>query len=202
MKGLKKSVFAIILLPVMLFCGCSKSNLKPQDFSAYYASTITCTLYDKSGTKTIPTSALADSKPNIDYADKYVSLVATAKSEWLYKMYIESIYFYVYTSESTSTEMIINVSLTNVVKEEEINTSTEDNTITAQCSFFPQKDNSTLCKVEVNRTVATATSSTLTFDINNSVYGIVCDENGDTNDFKWLIYGIEIIGESRTYNEK
>ena len=201
MKKLKQSLFIFLLLPVMFFCGCSKSNTKPQDFTAYFSDKLTCTLYNKSGTKNIPTSVVASSTPNLDYADKYISIEATARPEWFYKMYIENIYFYVYTSHEATTEMIVNVTLTNVVDEKDIeNKDAENKTLEAECSFYPQAGNSTLCKVEVNKVVATATTTTITFDINNSVFGIVCSETGEKNDFKWLIYGIEIVGESRSYN--
>ena len=208
MKKLKKSIFIFLMLPVMFLCGCSKSNIKPQDFNAYFNDKVSCYIYKNNGTsssKDISAKTLAASTPDFDYADKYISLEATAKGEWLYKMYVESIYFYVYTSHEAATEMIINVTLTNFVEEKNINnknTTDEEKTLTAQCSFFPQEGNSTLCKVEVNRVVATATTTKIKFDINNSVHGILCTELSEPNDFKWLIDGLEIVGDSRTYNEK
>ena len=206
MKKLKQSLFIFLLLPVMFFCGCSKTNIKPQEFTAYFSDKVTTTIYKNNGStssKVITSSVISSSTPNLDYADKYLTMETTAKGEWIYKMYVESIYFYVYTSHSAQNEMIVNVTLSNFVKEEDINNKdNEDKTLTAQCSFFPEKNNSTLCKVDVNRVVATKLTTSISFDINNSVYGILCEEDGSPNDFKWLIYGIEIVGESRTYNEK
>lgn len=208
MKKLKKSLFIFLLMPVMLFCGCSKSNIKPQDFNTYFSDKVNCYIYKNNGTsssKDITAKTIAASTPDLDFADKYISLETTAKGEWLYKMYVETIYFYVYTSHAAETEMIVNVTFTNFVKEEDINNKNltdEDKTLTAQCSFYPAENNSTLCKVEVNRVVATATTTKIKFDINNSVHGILCTELSEPNDFKWLIYGLEIVGESRAYNEK
>lgn len=206
MKKLKKSLLIFLLMPVLIFCGCSKSKVKPQNFTTYFSDNVATSIYNNNGTATsmkIPSSVLAASTPNLTYANKYLSLEATAKGEWMYKMYVENIYFYVYTSHASETEMIVNVTLNNFVKEEDINnTDNEDKTLTAECSFFPKDNNSTLCKVEVNRVVATATTTTMEFDINHSVFGIICTESGEPNDFKWLIYGVEIVGESRTYNEK
>ena len=208
MKKLKQSLFIFLLLPVIIFCGCSKSNIKPQNFTSYFSDKVTTTIYKNNGTassKDITSSILGASTPNLDYADKYLTLETTAKGEWFYKMYVESIYFYVYTSHSAQTEMIVNVTLNNFVEEKNINnqhTTDEEKTLTAQCSFFPEDNNSILCKVDVNRVVATMTTTKIKFDINNSVHGILCSETGEPNDFKWIIYGIDIVGESRTYNEK
>ena len=191
-------------MPVLILCGCGKSKVKPQDFTTYFSDKVATSIYNNNSTASsmnIPSTVLAASTPDLTYANKYISLKATAKGEWLYKMYVESIYFYVYTSHTAETEMIVNVTLNNFVKEEDINNpENEDKTLTYQCSFFPQNNNSTLCKVEVNRVVATVTTTTIEFDINNSIHGIICTEDNQPNDFKWLIYGVELVGESRSYS--
>lgn len=204
MKNLKKGLILLLLLPTMVFVGCSKkSNIKSINLSYYLASESSYTEFGSTSTQKMSTSNLYANHPISGSQGKYISIETSATADAFYKMYIDTIYFYVYTSHEAQSEMIVNVSISNLVDEADINTSKEDDEkiFTAQCSFMPKENNSTLCEVKVNKTVATALGSTLTFDIKNTTYGIVCTEDGEANDFKWCIFGLQINGESRAYSQ-
>ncbi len=207
-KNILKVLCAFLCIPIICLCGCSnkkKSKLNAIDINTYFSSTTTTTIYNDGTTNTSKTNTenLTAEKPNKDIIDRYESFEIKANAEWIYKMYIDYIYFYVYTSENSSSELVVNITITNAVTESEIGKELEENTkFETQTSLIPQKDGSTLCEVAINRVVATATGSTLTFDVLNSIPQVFLDDNGKDNGLKWIIYGLEIHGESRAYSSK
>lgn len=207
-KTLLKFLCAFLCIPLIFLCGCSgkkKTKLGAIDIDTYFSSTTATTIYYEGQTVTTKTntSNLTLKKPNKEIIDRYESFEIKANAEWIYKMYIDYIYFYVYTSESSSSELVVNISITNAVAESDIGKELDENAkYETQASLIPQKDGSTLCEVAIKRVIATATGATLTFDILNSVPQVFLDENGKDNGLKWIIYGLEIHGESRAYSGK
>ena len=112
--------------------------------------------------------------------------------------YIDYIYFYVYTNMETTTEMTVNVSITNLADENNIENPNND--FKADCSLMPQKDKSVLCAIKVQKVIATATGSTMIIDILQSSE-LFSDGVGQDVDFKWIIYGLEFRAESRAYSK-
>lgn len=208
MKKFIQRCFCILLCGfVVMFCGCSskkKSKLNAIDMSVYFAETTGTSIYNagQTVTNTINTSYLYSKSPNKDIINRYESFEIKANAEWVYKMYIDYIYFYVYTSESSSSELVINITITNAVSEEDIGKTLAENTqYETQCSLMPQKNGFVLCEVKIDKVIATATGSKITFDILNSVPQIFLNEKGEDNGLKWIIYGLEIHGESRSYSK-
>lgn len=192
-------LIAVICVPIIMFCGCSnkRSSLPKIDASVYFQSDVEVTVHNNTKTKNIELSELTSTKVDELNLDSFVELKLTANNSWIYKMYIDKIYFKVYTNQASNVEMIVNVSITNLADENDISHPSNDFSI--PCSFVPKKDGSTLCCVEVGKTVATATGCNITFDIYNSTSGTVADNEGNTTSFRWLIYDLEIYGEHRTY---
>lgn len=197
---LLKVLTIIFCLPIMFFCGCSdiKSNLDTINLASYYEDSVTCSTYGKSGTTKISLSALTAEKPNEKLVGQYTQFDLTAKSSWIYKMYIDYIYFYVYTNMDLETQMTVNISITNLADENNIENPSDD--FTADCSLIPQEGKSYLCEVKVQKVVATATGSKISFDVNNTPE-IFYGDGEEQNNFKWIIYGLEFYAESRAYSK-
>ena len=194
-------LIALICVPALMLCGCSKkdSDLPKINASVYFEETVTAYTYNNAKAKNIEFAELIAEDPDPLNIDCFTEIHVTAKSSWVYKMYIDCIYFYVYANADSTSEMIINVTITNLVDEDKIGEQNAIETIEETCSLIAQKDDSVLCKVEVKKTVATATGCKLTFDINNSINSTVADDQGNATDFRWMIYGLEFYAEHRAY---
>lgn len=207
-KTILKVLCFALCVPLVLLCGCSnkkKSKLNVIDFGTYFSASATSKIYDNgtTNTKNLESNNLTAKSPNKDIIDRYESFEIKATAEWIYKMYVDYICFYVYTTEESASEMVVNITITNAVAESEIGKELDENTkFETQTSLIPQKDGSIFCEVKIDRVVATATGATLTFDILNSVPQIFTDNEGNDNGLKWIIYGLEIYGESRAYSGK
>lgn len=194
-------LIALICVPAIMLCGCSKkdSDLPKIDASVYFEEKALAYVYNSAKAKEVKFEELIAEEPDPLNIDSFTEIKITAKSAWVYKMYIDCIYFYVYANADATTEMVVNVTITNLVDEDKIGQQNAIETIEETCSLIPQKDDSVLCKVNVNKTVATATGCTITFDINNSINGTVADDEGEATDFRWMIYGLEFYAEHRAY---
>ena len=198
---MRKIITAILCIPVIVLCACSSktSKLDAINASAYFEEATIYYTYNDSHSKTMTFESLLAKKPNKTLADQYIQFEVKAIPAMIYKMYIDYIYFYVYTTKETTSEMTVNVSITNLCNEWDFENVTDD--FTADCSLIPQKDGSTRCEIKVQKVVATlAKTTTLKFDILNTTEVFKDDKNQDNN-FKWLIYGLEICGESRAYSK-
>lgn len=202
---MKRKIFnfliMLICVPAIILCGCSKkkSNLPKIDASEYFENSVSALTYNSTNAKTLKFETLTAKNVNPLDVDNFTEIKITAKSALVYKMYIDCIYFYVYANNTTNTEMVINVSITNLVSEDEISNENSIKTIEETCSFIPKKNGSVLCKVDIQKTIATATGCTITFDIYNSTNGTVADDNGNSTNFKWTIYDLSFYAEHRTY---
>ncbi len=195
---LLKSLTALLCVPIILLCGCSKkSKLDTINASTYFNSAVACTVYGKEKQTSGNLSDLLAKKPNMGTIGQYTVFELKANSAWVYKMYIDYIYFYVYTNIETESQMTINIKMTNLASENNIE---NPETFEADCSLIPKKDGSILCEVKVQKVVATATGSTLTFDILDCPE-IFSDSMAQDNGFKWTIYGLEFYAESRAYSK-
>ena len=200
-KSLLKIITALLCIPILFVCGCSSkpSKLGTINPSAYFEDKTSYYLYNVSESKTMTFDSLTLEEPDKSLANSYIQLEVKAKPAMIYKMYIDYIYFYVYTNKETYSEMIVNVSLTNLCDEWDFENPTDD--FSYPCSFLPVKDGSTLCIVEVKKVVAIlAETTTLKFDILNSTE-VFKDESGKDIGFKWSIYGLEFHAESRAYSK-
>ena len=196
---LLKILTAVCCIPILVLCGCSSVNSKLDTINAstYFNSAVACTTYGKTTQTSGSLSDLLAEKPNLGTIGQYTKFELKANSAWIYKMYIDYIYFYVYTNIDVESQMTINIEMTNLAKENDIE---NPDTFQADCSLIPKKDGKILCEVKVQRVVATATGSTLTFDILGCPE-VFADDKGVANGFKWTIYGLEFYAESRTYSK-
>ena len=199
---MKKSIlklFTLLLCLPLALCGCSKvkSKLDTIDLSVYYNNTVSCDVYGKTNSIAVGLNELTSKKPNKSIASAYTQFELRANSAWVYKLYIDYIYFKVYTNLDSS-EMIVNVSITNLANEYDFENTNND--FTAECSLIPAEDDSFICEVKVQKVIATATGSTITFDILNSPE-VFHNSRGEEIGFKWLIYDLKFYAEHRSYSK-
>ena len=188
-----KLLTLIVCIPAILVCGCSKkrSNFDKFDASAYLESKVTYITYDNSNNQTMEINEFFNEEVDPVDVKNYSTIKITAKSAWVYKMYIDKIYFNFYSNKSLSTELIVNLTITNLAPENDLS-KPESKSFT--CSFIPKENESILCEFEIEKIVANATGCLITIDINESI-----DSEFIESDFRWTIYNFEIYGEHKTY---
>ncbi len=202
-KLLKICTF-LLCIPMLFLCACGEtpSSLPSINVSRYYSANAQTTFYNDSNKGQISIGDLTASKVNTDTAGPYVQIELAGNRSWLYKMYIDYITFYVYTNEARNSEMIINVSISNLADEDDRNHASTFSSEPAR--FKPTAGGATLCTIKVGKVVASmadADSDFLKFDILNCVNNTVADSTGNQTNFKWTIYGLTIYGESRSYSK-
>lgn len=204
-KKLLNLLFVILILPVMVLTGCKKgsSSLPAINVSKYFKDEITITRYNITEDKTDSISLLTQKKAKKENLSKYVKFELNADPVWIYKMYVESIVFYVYCNESSEFQMTINVKMTNLADESAILESKSDNVATEdveqQVTIMPKGKKAIKCVVPINKTVVNSLGSTITIDFKNSPE-LFSSEGENESSLMWLIYGFQVHGESRTYS--
>lgn len=201
MKKLLKILLVFLLLPVMTLTACKKKSLPAINLERYLKDEITIKQVDTDATtKTL--SLITQDKAKDENLSKYLKFEISTDPVWMYKMYVESITFYVYCNEASDFSLTLNVKMTNLASEdaimEAITENVETETFEKQVSFNPKEKKAIKCTVNVNQTIVNATGSTISIDAYSSSELFSGDEETSSN-FMWLIYGFEIHGESRTY---
>ncbi len=204
-KKLLNLLFVILILPVMVLTGCKKgsSSLPAINVSKYFKDEITISRYNIAEDSTDSISFLTQKKAKKENLSKYVKFELNADPVWIYKMYVESIVFYVYCNESSEFQMTINVKMTNLADESAILESKSDNVATEdveqQVTIMPKGKKAIKCVVPINKTVVNSLGSTITIDFKNSPE-LFSSEGENESSLMWLIYGFQVHGESRTYS--
>ena len=205
-KKLLNLLFVILILPVMVLTGCKKgsSSLPAINVSKYFKDEITISRYKIDDDKTDSISFLTQKKAKKENLSKYVKFELNADPVWIYKMYVESIVFYVYCNESSEFQMTINVKMTNLADESAILESKSDNVATEdveqQVTIMPKGKKAIKCVVPINKTVVNALGSTITIDFFTNSQEIFSSVGENESSLMWLIYGFQVHGESRTYS--
>lgn len=195
-KSLLSFIVLVLCLPAMFLCGCknNKPKLPAINTARYFEKNVSASVYGKVSKRNLDISTLTKSSANKANLDQFVQYELTGDGSWIYKMYIESIYFYVYTSSATENAIEITFNMTNLANESDL---TKTETITKTCPVKPGKNKSTLCKFDIGMVVATATTTKISIDITQTT-GIEMMFN---DGFKWMIYDLTIYGESRSYSK-
>lgn len=202
-KNLLKTLIVLIILPVLVLVGCKNKSLPTLNLSRYLKSEITIKRYGLSEEKSDNLSLLTESKAKEGNLSQYLKFEIKTNPVWTYKMYVEKITFYVYCNESSEYQMTINVKMTDLASEEAILETTTENVeteeIEEQITITPQGKKAIKCSVNINKTIVNAFGSSISIDVYNSPE-LFSGEGENKSNFMWLIYGLEIHGESRTYS--
>lgn len=204
MKKLLLKIFAFLcILPAFALCACKgdRSSLGSIDISRYFdAVKVT---YSDNISRQIELSSLTKTKAEAGELNKYVKYEIQGNTTWIYKMYIDCIYFDIYTTDTSSGGngmMTIRFIMTGLADESTLLEGKKYDPVDFEYvfNFTPEKNGVTTCKVEINKVVATATGANISIDINESVENTVLDSS---KDFRWTIFNFQVYGESRTYNK-
>ena len=197
MKKLLIKIFsAILILPCLVLCACSSTKIPSINLDAYYNSPIEATVWTSSVStkKSLTLNDISSKKPVTTKLDAYLQFNFTGVADYLYRMYIEKIEFYVY-SNMDANEMTLNLSISNLAKTDDIsNKSTFKNAY----AIVPKAEESVLVTFEINRIVAVATGSDIQIDILESKNNTITDDAGNPTGFKWIIHNFKVYGEHRT----
>lgn len=202
-KYFLRTLLFILCIPVIMLTACSDKSLK---ISTYF--TETKAVLANNNTASITIDDITGSKPNKDVAREYYQITLVADPDWIYKMFIESIKFKVYTHNSVDSEVVVTITITNAIteydaKNADLTKLTDEQKIFTQTSSFkPSEKGSVEINFKVNRVLGFAnakTGSTITIDISEYLGGINTN-NGNITPLVWTIYSFKIYGESKTYN--
>ncbi len=200
-KILYSALMFLLCVPVILFAGCSSVSKFPSITpTTYFSEKVSSTLFNGSA-KELSIKDLSSNSPNKKLLDTYYQIDISANSSWLYKMYIDCIYFKVYTQNKLDSQVTITIKITNTVKEEDISKENAEKDFSATCAFTPKKNGTTECKIKVGRTVADLTGAKITIDVSEYQGGIVMGDENVSSDLLWIIYNFRVYGESRSYSK-
>ena len=198
MKKIKALILSLFFISVAIFTtGCS-NEIPSIDMPTYFKTSVSSTIY-KNNTTSNRTLALSQFYSGADTSkfDKYLDFTFTANASWVYKLYIEKLEFYVITNTTPDTEMTFTIKISNLAKEDNISSPSE---IVETQSIYPTANEPYKLTLFVNRVVATAIGMTMSIDISESSE-LLLDKNNPENNFKWMIYGLNIFGEHREYSK-
>ena len=190
------------IIPTLMLCGCD--NFKPtcneiNSVAYYFGDSVSCEFFGDLPTKDVLMTDITSEKLNKDLANSYAQITLKTKTpNKAFHLYIEYLYFKVYMTEDSEFDLNVNVTVTNVITENNVGVSdVTDTTFETTMTCHSKKDKSTVFKVYVDRVVAKGTEpATIVIDILNSeIYAT----NPETT-FEWCIYNFTIYGESRAYS--
>lgn len=200
-KYILNALIFLLCIPVIFLAGCSNISKYPSiTQSTYFEETVSTKLFNDS-IKKLKLNDITSSNPNKSLVDNYYQIDIKSNGVWMYKMYIDCIYFKIYTQNKLDKQVTVTIKITNTVKEEDISKENADKEFTATCAFIPNKNGTTECKIKVNRTVADLTGSIISIDVSEYQGGIVVGDENVTSDLLWMIYDFQVFGESRTYSK-
>ena len=179
--------FAIITLSLIcifssfLFAACKDNKI---NMNRYFSSTVTASVYgDKADNLSL--SQVTSSKP---YATKkYTQYLITADNNWFNGMYIETITFYIYSTETKEVEF--NIILTGMENGIETLSSVTKDFMDNQHVCYLEANKGVKVTVNVNDKVNLTTNSKLTIAPSDITYA-----QFENDSFMYCIYGLEIVG--------
>ena len=210
MKNKLKSIFVLALcLPAFLLCGCKKKT-PSIDLNYYFNQNVMCSFFgSRSSSNALTVDCLTQKKLNTDYLDRYAEIIVSSNGgdknniTKVYHLYIDYIKFYVYTNESYDGDLVINLTISNVINVGETNLTDTDKKHISNLSMKPQAGESAEFVVDIQKVVATLSDGcSISFDILTNEIFSGNQSIDDLNTFKWMIYGLEIHAEPRAYTTK
>ncbi len=190
------SLMLILILP--LFAGCSNGSLPKINMSVYYQSTCTANIAYSStaAAKSISLDTLTNQKSDTSKMAKYLDFTINGNISYLYKMYIQKIEFYVLTNQDAE-QMTFNLSVTNLAKESSIS---DYDTFTEMKSYNIKGYQVQKCSFEINQVVVSSAETSIKIDLSESSELLTSKTDGQENTFVWMLYGLQVYGESREYS--
>lgn len=188
-KSLLGIILAVCCCFVLVACSGAGRNVKTKaiTMTTYFNETVKV---NNSSSDTYNISAFTGDSVDTDtLSTSNKTLTFTGSSSWIYGMYIECIYFYLYTTKTVEINNL-KITMTDLDSGEEDATLPEG-TYKLQQTFAvnTEKEKGKLIRIDIDKT-ALAQTLTLTFDLS----GEAMVTSGDYN---WTIYGLTVYGEHR-----
>ena len=188
-----KSLFSILLAICCCFIlvGCTNNgrNVKTKaiTMNTYFSETVKV---NNSSSDTYNLSAFtSDNVDTNTLLTDNKKLTFTGVSNWIYGMYIECVYFYLYTTKSVEINSL-KITMTDLDSGEEDSTLPEGTyKLEETFAVIADKQQGKLIRIDINKT---ALNQTLTLTIDLSGEPMVA-----SGDYNWTIYGLTVYGEHR-----
>lgn len=180
MKKLTPLLLTLVLLASsLLLVGCSNSI----DTSVYFNSIVSAKVYGSNTTQKLNLSDLSNKSPST--TKKYLSFEFKANKDWIFGMYIETISFYIYSTESM-TDVEFDFSLTGTENGQVTLTSaTKTFSLTNQPYSFT-KNSSRKITIKINDTITLSTS--------DPVFTVKLSDTYNDPKFEYTIHSFEVVG--------
>lgn len=175
-------LIAICIFSSLVFTACDKNNAI--DMSVYFNSTAEAKIYSESAVDNIELAKLTSKSP---YETKRYTQTVLKSSSWLYGMYIETISFYIYSTETKEVEF--DFVLTGVEHGVETLSSVTRDLRVIQYPCALNSNQGYKVTITVNDKIYLSSSnSTLTIKPSDPYTEFL------NNNFAYCIYGMEVVG--------
>ena len=178
------------LLSMFIVCGCSRDvSTQALTMTRYFKSNVV-SAYGINKTKEYSLVNFTGENANLGTMAAHKSLTFSGINDWLYRKYIERVYFYVYTTHTTNIEQL-KVTFTSLDGGETDNTI-NGYKVSETVAVNVEANKGTLVRVDIGHTV-TLDDAQLIFKLDDEKFSY------DTNyaNFKWTIYGLQVYGETK-----
>ena len=173
---------AICIITSFIFTACGNNAI---EMAKYFSPTVTASVYKSSKADTLKIDDITKNEPY--EAKKYTQFLFTADNNWFYGMYVESISFYIYATETK--EMEFSTILTGMENGVEILTSTTKDFRDNNRPCYLKANESIKVTIPVNDTVYLSSSnSKLTIAPSDATYA-----EFENSTLMYCIHGLEII---------
>lgn len=179
--------FTSIIIAIVCFCSClmftaCKDN-KSIEMSVYFENTAEASIYGESKSEKLELAKLTSASP---YETKKYTRTNIKSNSWFYGMYVETISFYIYSTETKEVEF--NFVLTGVEHGIETTASVTKDLMLIQQPCALKANQGHKVTINVNdRMYLSSSNSVLTIELSDKVTEFV------DNNFAYCIYGLEII---------
>lgn len=191
MKFKKTLVLIVAIFCATIFVGCGRNVQSPAiKVSRYFNNSVSYT-YTTNRTEKLNLSSFTKNSVDNSTVGKQSTIQLTGENQWVYRLYVECIYFYFYCNQSVDIEQLV-VTMTN------LDSGTFDSTLptgtykkSTILAFKAKQNKGVLLRVDINQTIVSSSADCLlTLKLEHD------ELLSSSNDFKWSIYDLAIYGKT------
>ena len=177
-------LIAVCVFTSVLFAACGSNQI---NMSRYFSSNVKASIYSQETTSS-PLTLDKITGSTAYQTKKYTQTVLTADNNWFNGMYIETVSFYIYSTETKEVEFDFTLTGMKVGKDSLLSSATTDfNKFQIPCHL--KANEGVRVVVAVNDTVNLSTSNSKLTIQPSDPYTVFLNNN-----FEYCIYGLQIIG--------
>ena len=191
-KYIFASVLALLCSVLFVACGGGRNVTLPKiNSTRYLASTVATTYVENNvtlGPKNMSLSYFIENQVNKDSLKAHKTLVFKGTS-WMYKMYIEAVYFYFYCSDDKPINQL-EFTMVDLDGGQDDDTSLPEGTyrVHQKIAIDAKSHKGCLVRVDIGHKV---------LDQEFSITLSMANETSFNGSYSWTIYGLAIYGETR-----